>query len=462
MMSHIDMELLKKYDKAGPRYTSYPTAPHFSTNFSLEDLEKERTEAFEKRLSQPLSLYFHVPYCKAICAYCACHTELSNDPERIAKYVKTMRQELAQFAERFPTKRPVKQVHFGGGTPTHIGLPALEALMNDMHRYFCFADDVEIAIEVDPRRVVSQDLTELKKIGFNRISFGIQDLDPKVQRAVGRIQSPELCAQMVSDAHAAGFGSVNVDLIYGLPYQTLEGQRRTLDFVVEKIQPDRMAVFNFAYLPQLRLNQEGIRPETLPNGETKLLLLKQAIEVFTQGGYDFIGLDHFARPTDSLARALREGRLHRNFQGYTTLHDVEIVGFGVSSISQFENVYYQNTKDEALYHSQILAGLPPLDRGIRLSADDHLRRHVIMAILCQGNIVKSEIEKRFGIVFDSYFQDALQQMSEFVADGLLRMNDQSLEVTTQGRLFIRNIAMAFDGRLRQATQGRQPTYSRTV
>lgn len=462
MMPVVPLELLKKYDKAGPRYTSYPTAPHFQKSMDLEAVHEQISSALQSNDLQPLSLYFHVPFCKAVCLYCGCHTSACSDVNRISRYMQTMMRELENFAKKYKSNRPVKQIHFGGGTPTHAGLEALRSVLMRVRQLFNVAADAEVALELDPRQISGSDLAELRGMGFNRVSFGIQDLDVQVQRAIARVQSPDMCASVVRMAREEGFESVNTDLIYGLPYQTLESQRRTLDFVIEKMRPDRLALFNFAYIPTLKPHQKAINATEMPSPEAKLAMLKQGIETLVAGGYEFIGMDHFALSQDSLARALRNGKLNRNFQGYTTMAGVDILAFGASSISQFANAYMQNVKDENLYVELVDAGQAPYEKGIVLTPDDVLRRDVIMQILCTGVLDKQDVEQRYKISFDEYFEEALGKTHELQCDGLVEVASQKLVVTPLGRMFVRNLAMLFDARLDGVAQGAKPQYSRTV
>jgi oxygen-independent coproporphyrinogen-3 oxidase len=462
MIPEVSLDLLKKYDKAGPRYTSYPTAPHFRPDVLAEEIHRERSVALLERLHQPLSLYFHVPFCPVICLYCGCHTSPTSDRDRIQVYMDAMLGELRGLVKRYPSRRPVHQIHFGGGTPTHAGLAALRAVLAEVRHSFVLAPDAEIACEVDPRQVDAPGLAELRAMGFNRISFGIQDIDPDVQRAVGRVQSAELCLGMIRAARDLGFSSVNVDLIYGLPRQTLDSQRRTIAFALEQMRPDRLALFNFAYLPKMKPHQLALDAAAMPSPEVKLAMLKQGIDLMVQGGYEFIGMDHFALPGDDMARARREGRLHRNFQGYTTLADADVVAFGVSSISQFAAGYSQNLKDEKAYIECVGSGHDPLERGIVLTNDDLLRREVIAQILCRDGIDKRQVESRFSIEFDSYFADALAKMEEMCRDGLVGLDGSRISVTPLGRLFVRNLAMLFDAWLERTAPTGLPQYSRTV
>lgn len=453
----FDRELLKKYDQRGPRYTSYPPAPLFSPDFD----GKAYRRLLEKSSSSdaPLSLYVHIPFCSVRCFFCGCNVTIARDRERGTAYLELVDREMAAVAAAAGAdKRKAIQIHWGGGTPTFLVAEDLKALMASIRRHFDVASDCEIGVEVDPRECTPEQLDALAESGFNRISMGVQDLSAQVQAAVNRIQPPSQTLEVLDGARQRGMESANVDLIYGLPFQTAESFAATLKQVIDW-RPDRLAVFNFAYLPEAIPHQRTIDPAAIPDGETKLRILEETIETLTKAGYIFIGMDHFALPEDPLSQALRDRSLTRNFQGYSTRGEADLLAFGVSAISQVGGGYAQNTKAIPAYELALGNAQLPTVRGLELTPDDELRREVIMRLMCHFLLPKGEIEKSYGIDFDTHFADELAALEPFVADDLITVRSDALEVTPRGRLLVRNIAMVFDAYLKADLVER---YSRTV
>jgi len=457
----VSLDLLKKYDRPGPRYTSYPTAPHFHSDFDPAAYEEEIRRTNEADNPPDVSLYFHFPFCKTLCYYCACNVIITHNPRRIEEYLYLLKKEIDLLSAKLNPSRKVIQLHWGGGTPTYLSPEQIRDIFLYIREKFNFAPDAEISLEVDPRRLTEEYLPTLRRLGFNRISFGVQDFNMEVQEAVNRIQPEALTRKVVTESRALGFDSINVDLICGLPHQTLSSYKETVTKIID-INPDRLAVFNYAHVPWLKKHQRIIPDTALPKGEEKLAILKMVIERLTEAGYVYIGMDHFARPDDELTVALQNHSLHRNFQGYTTRAGAEVYALGVTGISQLERAYAQNVKDTKEYSERLLSGRLPTSLGCRLNDDDVLRRYVINELMCNNRLIKAEIEKKFGIDFDGYFREAIGQLQEFVADGLLQMTADRIEVTGSGRLVIRNMAMAFDAYLKTDQQKDSPLYSRTV
>lgn len=448
----LDPDLLRKYDVRGPRYTSYPTAPQFSPELS-EAAYCEIAQAAGANPA-PLSLYVHIPFCRTICFYCGCNKVITANYRRAEDYLGRLEQEMALQGRLFG-QREVTQLHFGGGTPTYLNEDDLRRVMADLRHHFHLSAQPsrEFSIEIDPRTVTPNKIALLGELGFNRMSLGVQDFDPEVQRAVNRIQSIEQTAQVLEAGRAAGFHSTNIDLIYGLPLQTLASFDRTLDTIIE-MRPERLAVYSYAHLPEMFKTQRQIRAEDLPDAEAKLQLLELTIHRLTEAGYVYIGMDHFALPEDELAIAQREGTLQRNFQGYSTQAELDLVALGVSGIGLVGNTYAQNTRILDHYSELIDTGRLPVVRGTQLSADDLLRRELIQGIMCQGLIDIPALEASHGIRFSDYFAAELPQLAPLAADGLLTVSEQTIEVTSRGRLFLRNIAMVFDAYLNAAEPGR--------
>jgi len=466
---HFDRRLIQKYDRPGPRYTSYPTAPQFSADFQAEDyralLERSRANPL------PLSLYVHVPFCETRCFFCGCNVIVSHNREKGERYLGLLEKEMERVAGPLGAAgRQAVQVHWGGGTPTFLPPEHLAALAASLRRHFPFSPRVEFSVEVDPRRCDEEQLDALVGGGVNRLSMGIQDLDPKVQAAVNRVQSAEEIWKVIDGARKRGVGSVNVDLIYGLPHQTVETFRRTVAEVIA-MAPDRLAVFNFAYLPKMFRHQGVIDEASLPDPEVKLTLLEETITALVDAGYLFLGMDHFARPDDSLARALADGTLARNFQGYSVGAregggEMDLVALGVSSIGKIADGYAQNWKEMSDYREAIDAGRFATSRGLVLDREDHLRRDVINQIMCHFELDKGAIEAAHGILFDEHFADELEGLEPLAEDGLVEITAGGFRVTPTGRLLVRNVAMCFDEYLKpggaKAAVAGAAQHSRTI
>jgi len=438
-----DQDLIKRYDLSGPRYTSYPTAVQFDSGLSPEQLiETGRATADP---SAPLSLYVHIPFCAHVCYYCACNKVITRNRKKAQPYLDTVYQEMARLSQWYRGERQVNQLHWGGGTPTFISDDQMRELMQALRSHFNLRDDDQgdYSIEIDPREASDQTLAVLREIGFNRISLGIQDVDLRVQEAVNRVQSTEMIERVLEQSRQLGFKSINMDLIYGLPHQSEDSFARTLDSVIQ-MSPDRLSVFNYAHLPDRFRSQKHIRPEDLPSPEAKLAILQNTIQRLLEAGYVYIGMDHFAKPNDELAMAQAEGKLHRNFQGYTTHADCDLVAMGVSAISQIGDVYYQNEHDISAYSQAVAQQQHAVRRGVTLSRDDHIRRAVITALICQFELDTRAIEQRFDIVFDDYFSAEQPELRQFNTDGLIELTPGHIRVTPAGRLLIRRICMAFD------------------
>lgn len=459
----FDPELLRRYDRPGPRYTSYPTAPQFTAGFGEAELREAALASNGDPIPRRLSLYVHVPFCLSPCFYCGCNRIITRDLSRADTYLARLYREIDLTAALFDRDREVIQLHFGGGTPNFLSPAQLREVVDTLRRQFHFSasDERDISIELDPRFISPAEVAELATIGFNRASLGVQDFDPLVQEAVNRIQSIEQTVAVIDACRASGFRSVNVDLIYGLPKQNLEGFARTLDTITD-VRPDRIAVYSYAHLPELFKAQRQIDAADMPTPETKLALLQLAIEKLTAAGYVYIGMDHFALPDDDLAQAQARGGLHRNFMGYTTHADSDLIGLGVSAISHIGDSFSQNPRDLISWQGAIDDGRLPVFRGMRLSEDDQLRADLIQGLMCQGEIPIAALERRYAIDFDSYFADALARLQPLAADGLVRIVPGRITVTAQGRLLLRNIAMCFDRYLDQPATVTAPRFSRAI
>ncbi|NML29340.1 oxygen-independent coproporphyrinogen III oxidase [Paraburkholderia antibiotica] len=451
-------DLLARYSANGPRYTSYPTAPQFRDSFDPADYR--RAAADPGAASTDLSLYFHIPFCDTVCFYCGCNKVATKNRAHAQPYVERLTREIALQAACFDTQRPVSQLHWGGGTPTFLSHDEMAELMAATRQHFTLLSDheAEYSIEVDPREASPDTIAHLRRLGFNRLSLGVQDFDPRVQQAINRIQPFEMTASVMQAARAVDFHSIGVDLIYGLPHQTVASFSRTLDTMLE-LAPDRLSVFAYAHMPQLFKMQRQMDPATLPSPTERLALLQRIVERLTEAGYVYIGMDHFALPTDELARAQARRTLHRNFQGYSTRAECDLIGFGASSIGKVGDVYAQNEKDLPAYADAIDAGRLAIARGIRLTADDRLRRDIITQIMCNLELRFDEFEAAYGIHFTEAFAPELERLRSFEDDGLISLGTRKLEVQTAGRMLVRNIAMVFDRYLGQQTLER---FSRTV
>jgi oxygen-independent coproporphyrinogen-3 oxidase len=447
----FDAELLRRYDRPGPRYTSYPTAPRFAAGFGEAQLREVARRSNAEPIPRALSLYAHVPFCFSPCFYCGCNRVITRDKTRGDAYLNRLVREIALVAPLFDRDREVVQLHLGGGTPNFLAAGQLGELMETFERHFHFAPERkrDFSIEIDPRCVGASDIEALAFMGFNRASLGVQDFDPTVQAAVNRVQSVAETLTVIDACRKHGFRSVNVDLIYGLPAQTREGFGRTLDTVIG-VRPDRLAIYGYAHLPQMFKAQKQISEVLLPSPEQKLGLLQLAIERLTAAGYRYIGMDHFALPEDELSIAQEQGTLHRNFMGYTTHADTDLVGVGVSAISHVGDSYSQNPRDLPTWEAAIDAGRLPTWRGMALDADDVLRADLIQQLMCHGWIDKRALEARHGIEFDEYFAAERARLPALAADGLLRESADAIRATSRGRLLLRIIAACFDRYLHEA------------
>lgn len=446
----LDAALIRRYDCHGPRYTSYPTAMQFQAGF---DEQSYRRVALLSNAGspRPLSIYVHVPFCARPCFYCGCNKIVTRNPAHAEQYLQRLFREIELQSALFERRRTVRQLHFGGGTPTYLTMAQLGKLFEQLGRHFNIdrSGQREFSIEIDPRTLGTSTLSALAKLGFNRLSLGIQDFDPRVQRAVNRLQSAGQIAECRVQAHALGYRSVSFDLIYGLPLQTVDSFGETLDTVV-RLRPDRIAAYGYAHMPRLFKAQRAIRANQLPDAETRLQLLALTVERLTEAGYVYIGMDHFALPDDDLVRAMRDGSLHRNFQGYSTHGDCDLIGLGVSAIGAVGNSYSQNRKDLSGYYAALDQGRLPVDRGIALSMDDLLRRDVIQRLMCQGELCMSEIEDRYALDFGDYFATELAALNALAGDGLITSEADMIYVTESGRALLRTIAMVFDAYLPRA------------
>ena len=447
----FDQELIQRYDTSGPRYTSYPTAAQFSTAFTAEDYRQQ--VALSNTSGRALSLYFHIPFCDTICFYCACNKVVTKNRAHAQPYLDNVYKEIAMQAALCDRDRPVEQLHWGGGTPTFISHMQMRELMQVTRDHFSLHSDDsgEYSIEVDPREADADTIALLRELGFNRLSLGVQDFDPRVQKAVNRLQSVEQTAEVLNAARATGFHSVSVDLIYGLPHQSVDSFHATLQTVLA-LSPDRLSVFNYAHLPDLFKTQRQINPAELPTPQSKLAILQDCVETLTAAGYVYIGMDHFAKPDDELARAQANGTLYRNFQGYSTHADCDLIGMGATSIGKVHDCYSQNLRTLDEYAQSIAGHQLPVFRGITLDADDKLRRDVITQLICHFKLDIAQIEQQHGIRFETYFAQASAQLQAMQADGLLSFDGQQIEVSARGSLLIRNICMAFDKYLATAGQ----------
>jgi oxygen-independent coproporphyrinogen-3 oxidase len=439
----ISEDLLRRFDIPGPRYTSYPTADRFVEAF----VEADYIQALEQRsagsMALPLSLYVHIPFCESVCYYCACNKVITKHHERAAEYLRYLSREVELQVEHFGRGHSVSQLHLGGGTPTFLSDQEIEDLMAMIRRHFSLVPGGEYSVEVDPRTVTPERLKTLHRLGFNRLSFGVQDFDPAVQKAVHRVQPAEQVFTLVQAARDIGFESLNVDLIYGLPLQTPESFARTLA-QVNTLRPDRIALYAYAHLPARFKPQRRIVAAELPSGADKLAMLSASLDAFSEGGYVYVGMDHFALPDDALAVAKRQGRLHRNFQGYSTQPDCDLIALGVSAIGRIGATYSQNAKTLEEYYDALDQGRLPIVRGLAVNRDDLLRRSVIMALMCQGEVQFESIELGHLIDFKSYFGRELESLAELQTQGLVTLSDSGIRVTSTGWYLVRAIAMTFD------------------
>ncbi|NBD16120.1 MAG: oxygen-independent coproporphyrinogen III oxidase [Cyanobacteria bacterium] len=446
----FNTELLKKYARPLPRYTSYPPATELTETFDPQAF----TNAIKvgNKSQTPLSLYCHIPFCETPCYFCGCNTLITQKKEVAQPYLDYVFRNIDQVAGLVDSKRKVNQLHWGGGTPNYLNLEQVEKLWTKMSETFPFEENAEVSIEINPKYVDKNYLLFLRSLGFNRVSFGIQDFNPEVQTAINRVQTETMLFNVMDWIREAGFESVNVDLVYGLPYQTLETFRKTINKTV-KLNPDRIAVFSFAYVPWLKPVQKRLPETALPNSEEKLSILRMSIEELTSQGYVFIGMDHFAKPDDELAIAQRKGELHRNFQGYTTKPESDLLSFGMTGISMLHDVFTQNQKRLKDYYRDIDANKFPIAKGVQLHEEDHLRQAIIVELMCQFHISPKRLEEKYNIKlngkFSDYFAAEFADLQELAKDGLVEVQEEEIEVTPIGRLLIRNIASVFDSYLKQ-------------
>jgi oxygen-independent coproporphyrinogen-3 oxidase len=438
-----DTDLIKRYNKAGPRYTSYPTAVQFTDNYN-RDTYKDFAEKSNKS-DQALSLYFHIPFCNTVCFYCGCNKVVTKDRSKAKPYLERLHKEIEMQAALFDKNRVVDQLHWGGGTPTFISHDEMSALMEHTRQHFNLHDDDkgEYSIEIDPREVSKESIILLRELGFNRMSLGVQDFNPAVQKAVNRIQTREQTFDTLNTARDVGFKSLSVDLIYGLPMQTVNSFDQTLNELIV-LNPDRVSIFNYAHLPERFKPQRRINLEDLPSPEVKLEIFGHTIEKLTDAGYVYIGMDHFAKPDDELAIAQKNGQLYRNFQGYATYSNCDLVGLGVTSIGTISNSFAQNHRDMDSYLNAIDAGDLAIARGVEIDQDDIIRREVIMQLICHFKLNFKDIEQKFSINFNDYFKNELSRFKMMIDDGLIILDNASIQVTPRGELLIRNICMTFD------------------
>jgi oxygen-independent coproporphyrinogen-3 oxidase len=454
-----ELELLERFDVPGPRYTSYPTADRFRKDFTHDDFHRVLTERGAKRPDATLSLYVHIPFCTNICYYCGCNKVITKDHSQSKEYLEVLKLECDLILGSLTGNKTVEQLHFGGGSPTFLTNEELTEVMKVLSDRFTFSKDAEISIEVDPRSCDPDKVRHLASLGFNRMSIGVQDFDARVQMAVNRIQPFEMTKATLDTARASGFHSVNMDLIYGLPFQSRESFRSTLDKVIE-LSPDRIALYHYAHLPEHFKAQRRINADDLPSTPEKVDIMFEAIRRLTANGYQYIGMDHFAKTNDELAIAQREGKLQRNFQGYSTKPECDMIALGASSISKVGRCYSANARDIPSYYEAVKSGKLSTIRGYELTDDDALRYRVIMNVMCQFEIVKADIEKQFGISFDSYFAYELNALKKFEEEGLVILENDRIEVTPKGKLLVRAVAMNFDRYLREDEKIRR--YSKIV
>ena len=455
---HVGEEFLARYNRPGPRYTSFPTAPVWNDSFGPDDLEQVHSEA--DRAKTPVSLYMHIPFCESLCLFCACNVIIQKDKRVAPPYLDVLKRELQRVGRSVSRERPVVQFHWGGGTPTYLTPQQIEELFSFTREQFTFAPDAEIGIEVDPRVTSRAHLETLRRMGFNRLSMGIQDFHADVQKAINRIQPFELTRDLLQAARELGFDSINVDLIYGLPYQSPERFAHTVDQILE-LTPDRVALFSYAHVPWLK-KQQGSFAAHLPEGMEKFEIFRTGMLKFLEAGYLYIGMDHFAKPGDELAISQKKRTLHRNFQGYTTKAGADLYGMGVTAISGIQNAYAQNHRDLPSWEKAVADRGIATMRGYRLSADDRLRRAVISRLLCHTVVIKDEISHEFGVDFDQYFAEELRRLEPSRQDGLVLLERGEIRTTWLGRIFIRNLAMVFDPYLEKQQLDAKPLFSKTL
>lgn len=460
----VTLGLLERYDRPGPRYTSYPTAVEFH-NGVRNEAYVQRLARLNRAAERPMSFYLHLPFCEARCAFCGCNVVITPHRDVAARYLEAVEQEIDLIASHLPDRRTIGQMHWGGGTPTYYTPAQLSRVFERIRRHFTFSENAEIGVEVDPRVTSREHLDVLRAHGFNRLSMGVQDFDPQVQEAINRIQSFELTRDLIVHARSIGYGSINVDLIYGLPHQTVESFAHTLAQVLE-LRPDRVAAYSFAFVPWMSAHMKEIDRAALPPVETKLALLASTVDAFVGDGYKQIGMDHFALPTDELARAIDTHTLHRNFMGYTVTDTTDMVAAGVSAIGDVQGAFVQNTKKLPEYYNSLAEGRFPIERGYERDQDDEIRRYVITELMCNFRLNLGDVEERFAIDFKTYFAGELAALTapeaSPQADGMVTVSADRIEVQPIGRMFVRNVCMVFDKYLPLRTGGPKPVFSRTV
>jgi len=454
----LDFAKFTKYSKPGPRYTSYPTALEFKDDFKYDEYINKLESQDSKR---PLSLYFHLPFCKNACYFCGCNVVFTSKEDKMVRYIDYLKRELKILSQHLDMKRKVIQMHFGGGTPTFFSAAQLDEIISEIKSYFPnFVKDAEISCEIDPRHINEEQMKVMASHGFNRVSFGIQDFNEKVQIAVHRVQPYNVTKDAMDLARKYNMHSVNVDLIYGLPFQTLETFKETLALALT-LNPDRFAVFNYAHVPWLKKTMRKIDETTLPRPDEKLQIMQYTIGFLTKNGYKMIGMDHFAKPEDELFKAIEKGELHRNFQGYTTKGGADLIGVGLTSIGEGVDYYAQNFKDMPSYEAAIDAQKLPFERGVSLNEDDMIRQYVIMELMSNFKLDIKRFEKLYNVNFQEYFADAIEALKPFVDDGLITLSNKKIECSETGTLLIRNIAMPFDAYMKQHASSNK-TFSKTV
>jgi len=454
----FDEKLIKRYSKPGPRYTSYPTAPMFSEAIGPNEFRNEIARTNDSSEPADLSLYYHIPFCDTLCYFCACSMMITHNDDKKENYLGYLKREIDMISDLTKSNRKVSQMHWGGGTPSYLFPSQIVSLGGYIQESFTFYDDAEVSVEIDPRGLTREHLEAFREIGFNRISMGVQDFDHKVQKAINRIQPEDMTIQVVEWCRELGFKSINLDLIYGLPYQNVESFRKTVKSVI-KIKPDRIATFNYAHVPWMKKHQTLIKDEWLPSADEKLKLLHLVIDEFTSAGYEFIGMDHFALPEDELVAAQKSGTLNRNFMGYTTKKGCDLIAMGITGISEVGNIYAQNVKTLQEYYEIIDNSEFATFKGYNLSNEDRLRKEIIMQLMCHFKLDKTSFNDAYDLNFDEHFSKALKELEPMKKDGLLEITDDSITVLPTGRLLIRNITMAFDEYL---TDKKENKFSKTV
>lgn len=451
----FDRETIRRYNHSGPRYTSYPTAVTFHENFGIQDYDEACKQGNNDLVPAPLSLYFHIPFCDTVCFYCACNKIVTKHKSRAKPYLASLEREIEIVSAKLAGDREVQQLHFGGGTPTFLSEAEISQIMWQIQSRFsaCPSDKKDFSIELDPRAVTPHYIEVLGTLGFNRFSLGVQDVDIKVQKAVNRVQSTELTNEVLAACREAGGKSINIDLIYGLPFQTPDSFRKTVDTVIE-MNPDRLSIFNYAHLPEMFKPQRRINEQDLPAADAKLQILQNTIEQLSDAGYVYIGMDHFARPDDELVIARQTGELQRNFQGYTTHGNCDLVAMGVSSISKIRDVFSQNAKDEVSYSAALDKGELPILKGYVMNGEDRLRAAIIQRLSCYGELNKPHFEQKYALDFEVHFAEALESLAPMREDGLVNITGESIQITPKGRLLVRNICMAFDQYTQQSSNTR--------